>query len=65
MKTVKIYSKVIDTALDGRKCTPCELVWFYHGNILFKKGFVKRLFNYTGTCLHVLGFRLTKSIITF
>lgn len=32
---------------------------YYHGFILFKKGFKNKLFARTKFCLHILGFRFT------
>lgn len=63
MKAVKIYSKKINKTLDGRICTPYFKVVYFHGNILFKRGFVKPMFNITDSCLHIFGFRFTKGII--
>lgn len=61
MKAIKNWSRTIDTTKDGRKCTPFEMAIYFHGNILFAKGFAKKWFNYTGACLHLLGFRFTRS----
>jgi hypothetical protein len=57
-------SKVITHALNGAKINPVYVRWYYHGNILFRKGFTRKWFSYTGTCLHLLGFRFTCAVTT-
>ena len=42
MKSIVVFSKKIDQLSDGRPYTPYYLVVYFHGNILFKKGFVKK-----------------------
>lgn len=59
MKSIVVFSKKINQSSDGRPCTPYYLVVYFHGNILFKKGFVKKWFNVTDAALHILGFRFT------
>lgn len=64
MRAIKIYSKKVDKCADGRKRTPYYHAIWFHGNILFRKGFIKPWFNITDAAFHFLGFRFTKGIIT-
>lgn len=62
MKPIKVYSKQVNECSNGLKCTPFNVVTFFHGNVLINKRFKKRWFFISDSCLHILGFRFTKEI---
>ncbi len=68
MENFKIFPlviKIYKTTKNGRPCTPIYVTWHYMGNVYLRnsrKTFKNKLFSYTGSCLHILGFRFIRHI---
>ena len=60
MKAILLHRKILRGRID--LSDPLVKEWYFHGNIMFRKGFTHKWFLWTGCCLHILGFRFTDNV---
>jgi len=61
MRAIMIRRKVLRKRVG--LSDPLVREWYFHGNILFRKGFIRKWYSaWNGSCCHILGFRFTSWI---